>query len=110
MVADTRIQAYPFDNLFAVQPLAFSIAVELVEIGNAQRQIGVSEQFDRFRFGGVGKQGWDILLDRAFFQQISKTFGTRRAFTDDNTRRVQVVVQRTSFTQELRRENNIINP
>ena len=110
MVADTRIQAYPFDNLLAVQPLAFSIAVELVEIGNAQRQIGVSEQFDRFRFGGVGKQGWDILLDRAFFQQISKTFGTRRALTNDNTRWVQVVVQRTSFTQELRRENNIINP
>ncbi len=35
VVADTRIQAYPFDNLLAVQPLAFSIAVELVEIGNA---------------------------------------------------------------------------
>lgn len=79
MVADTRIRAYPFDNLLAVQPLAFSIAVELIEIGNAQRQIGVSEQFDRFRFGGVGKQGWDILLDRTFFQQISKTFGTRGA-------------------------------
>ena len=110
MVADTRIQAYPFDNLLAVQPLAFSIAVELVEIGNAQRQIGVSEQFDRFRFGRVGKQGWDILLDRAFFQQISKTFGTRRALTNDNARWVQVVVQRTAFTQELRRENNIINP
>ena len=59
MVADTRIRAYPSIICLLFSP-AFSIAVELIEIGNAQRQIGVSEQFDRFRFGGVGKQGWDI--------------------------------------------------
>lgn len=84
MVVDMWIQVYFFDNLFVVQFLVFSIVVEFVEIGNVQCQIGVSEQFDCFCFGGVGKQGWDILFDCVFFQQISKMFGMCRVFIDDN--------------------------
>jgi hypothetical protein len=43
VITDTRIEAHAFDDLFTVQTLALSIAVQFIKVSDAQRQIGVSE-------------------------------------------------------------------
>ena len=66
MVADTRVETNTFDNLTCIQTQTFCIAIQFVKVRHAHRQIGISEKFNRFCFSGVGKQGRDILLNRAF--------------------------------------------
>ena len=47
MTTDTRIKADTINDLLGVQPLAFCVGVQLIEVSHAQSQIGVSEQLDR---------------------------------------------------------------
>jgi hypothetical protein len=77
------------------------IGVQLVEVGDTHGQIGVGEQLDRLRFGGIGEQGVDVLLHRTLLQQSGESLGALGALADDDAGRVQIVVQRTSFAQEL---------
>lgn len=41
MVADARLQAHAVDDVAGVEAVDLAVGVELVEIGHAQRQIGV---------------------------------------------------------------------
>jgi hypothetical protein len=72
VIADSRVQANAFDNLLAVETLAFSIAIQLIEIGYPQSKIGISKQLDRLRFGRIGKQRRDILLNAPSFSRLAK--------------------------------------
>ncbi len=97
MRADTRIESDAFDDLLAVQPQALRIGIQLVEIGHPHCQIGIGKQLDRFGFGGIGEQHRDIQLDRPFQQQLGKGFGALGTFTNDNARRIEIIVQRAAF-------------
>ena len=44
--ADVRAQAHAADDLRGVEPAGGGVGVELVEVGHAQRQVGVGEEFD----------------------------------------------------------------
>ncbi|MNE82372.1 hypothetical protein D3C87_1870440 [compost metagenome] len=68
MIADARIQADPFDDLTGVQSQAFRIAIQLVEVRHAHRQIGVSEQFDRLGFCRIGEEHINVFLNSPFLQ------------------------------------------
>ncbi len=109
MITNTRIQTYTLNNLPGVQTKAFCITIQLVKVGHAQRQIGVGKQLDRLGFGGVSKQRRNVLLQSPFLQQRGKALSALRTLANHDTRRMQVVVQRATFTQELRREENIID-
>ena len=41
MAADARVKAYAVNDLLRVQTLALRVGIQLVKVGNAQRQIGV---------------------------------------------------------------------
>ena len=49
MRPDARIQTHALDDLLRIQPLALGVYIQLVEIGNPQRQIRVGEQLDGLR-------------------------------------------------------------
>ena len=46
MAADARVKTYAVNDLLRAQALALRVGIQLIEIGNAQRQIGVGEQLD----------------------------------------------------------------
>ena len=39
MAADARVKTYAVNDLLRVQPLALRVGIQLIEIGNAQRQM-----------------------------------------------------------------------
>ena len=51
MCSDTRIEADTLNNVLSVQPLHFSISIQLVEVGNTKRKVGVCKQLHSFCFG-----------------------------------------------------------
>ena len=113
MAADTRIKANAIDDLLGVQPLAFCVGIQSIEISHAQSQIGVSEQLDRLGLSEAHEQCVNVLLDCTFLEQTSKLMcGFHQTFivqvsTNDDTGRIQVIVKGFRFTQELRAEDNI---
>ena len=52
-VADARVERDALDDLPGVQPLGLGIGVKLVEVRDAQRQVGVREELDGLGFGGA---------------------------------------------------------
>ncbi len=69
MGTDARVEAYAVDDLSGVQALGLGIRIQLIEIGDAQRQISIGKKLYRFGFGEAHKQCVDILLERALLQQ-----------------------------------------
>ena len=125
MATNTRVEAYTADDLSGVQATGIGIRIELIEICHTQSQEGVGEQLDRLGFGGATDQFRNagctigvlaVMLFRcgSLCQQVRKGAGSfhsrgiihRRA--DDDTRRVQVVVQRMALTQELWGEDDLL--
>lgn len=92
MIANARVEADALDDLPGIQSMRGGVGVEFVEVSDTHRQVGIGEQLDRFGFGGICEQHLDVLLDRALLEQAGEGFGPRRAFADDDARRVQVVV------------------
>ena len=66
MAANTRIKANTIDDLLGVQPLAFCIGVQLVEISHAQSKICISEQLNSLCLGEAHEQSVDVLFDSTF--------------------------------------------
>ena len=76
-----RIHAYTVNDLLRVKTLGLYIGVELVEVADLHREIGVGEQFDRLCFCEVGNQRGDdlrllagtlFLIARAFEKEVGK--------------------------------------
>ncbi len=108
MGTDARVEAYAFDDLFAIETMSSGVSVEFVEVRDPHGEIGVGEEFDGFGFCGIGKEDGDGLFDGAFFEEASKDFGALGAFTNNDPGRMQVVVESTAFTQKFWRENEIL--
>ncbi|MNY38573.1 hypothetical protein D3C86_1732070 [compost metagenome] len=109
MIADTWVQTNTFDDLFGVQSQAFRVAVQLIEKGDTHRQIGIGEELDCLSFSRIGEQHIDIFLDRPLLQQRRKALRTFGTLTNNNTRRMKVVVKRLTFAQEFWGEDHVIN-
>ena len=114
MATDTRIKADTINNLLGVQPLAFCVGIQLIEVSHAQSQIGVSKQFNRLRLSESHKQSVDILLDSAFLQKFCKSVcrlyqtSILHIGANDNAARIQIVIQSLALTQKLWAEDNIV--
>ena len=106
MSANARIETDALDDLPGIEPARQRIAVEFVKEGDAHGEIGVGEQFDRLGFLGIGKQHRNIIFQRGLQQQIGELLRAFGSFADDNARRMEIVVQRLAFTQELGTEND----
>ena len=75
MAADARVKTYAVNDLLRVQALALRVGIQLIEIGNAQRQIGVGEQLDGLGLGKAHEEGINVLLDGPLLQQCRKFVG-----------------------------------
>ena len=108
MVSDAGIETDALDDVFAVQTMGGGVGIEFIEVRHAHGKVSICEQLDRLGLGGVGKQHRDILLDGALPEQVGKDCGALGALADDDARRMQVVVQCRAFTQEFRREDEVV--
>ena len=71
--ADARVQADAFDDRLRVEALHLGIGVQLVEVADAQGQIGVREELDGFGLGGAHQQHLRV-VQGGLFQQLRKLF------------------------------------
>ena len=53
MAADARLQAHAIDDVAGVEAADLAVGVELVEVGHAQRQVGVGEELDGLGLSGA---------------------------------------------------------
>ncbi len=58
---DARLQAHAVDDVAGVEAADLTVGVELVEIGHAQRQVGVGEQLHCLGLGGAQHELRDAL-------------------------------------------------
>ena len=113
MAADARVKTYAVNDLLRVQALALRVGIQLIEIGNAQRQIGVGEQLDGFGLGKAHEERINVLLDGTFLQQCRKFVGgcdkvrILRIGADDDAGRVEVVIQGLGLSQKFRAEQDV---
>ena len=127
MAADARLQADAVDDIAGVETADLAVGVELVEVGHAQRQVGVGEQLDGLGLGGaqhelrdalgtVGVHALQLGGVRPLGKQACEALGSRdglglvlgRAHHD--AAGVQVVVERLALAQELRAEEDLAVP
>ena len=124
MGSDARLQAHAVDDVAGVEAADLAVGVELVEVGHAQSQVGVSEELHGLGLGGAqhelgdadGAIGVDAVELRgvgALREQAGKALGSgdglgvvlRSAHHD--AARVQVVVERLALAQELGTEEDL---
>ena len=114
MAADARIQAHALDDLLGVQTLHLRIGVQLVEVADAQRQIGVGKELHSLRLGKAHEQRVNVRLQRALLQKLCKGVGGLHQAgilhirTHNDAAGIQVVIQRLAFPQEFRAEENVV--
>ena len=114
MSANARIKADTVDNLLSVQPLHLCIGIQFIEIADAQSQISISKQLNCFSLSESHEQRINVFLDCTFLKQLSKNMcslhqtGVFYIRANDDTARIQVVIQCLALTQELRAEDNVI--
>ena len=109
MRADARVEADAFDDILRVEALEFGVGVELVEVADAQGQVGVGEELHRFGLGAAHEEDGDVLLDGTGLQKLGEGFGGGFEFrlveADDDAARIEVVVEGLAFAEELRCED-----
>ena len=124
VAADARLQAHAVDDVAGVEASHLAVGIELVEVGHAQRQVGVGEQLHCLGLGGtehelrdadssVGVHALQLGGVRPLGKQACEALGSRdgvgvllrRAHHD--TRGMQVVVERLALAQELRAEEDL---
>ena len=98
--ADAGIEADAVDDVLRGETLRFRVGVEFIEEGDTEREIGVREEFHGLGFGETGEEGRDAGLDGTFLKERGEGVGgfcdarIILVCTDDNTARVQVIVER----------------
>ena len=113
MAADARVKAYAVNDLLRVQTLALRVGIQLVKVGNAQRQISVGKQLDSLGLGKAHEEGINVLLDSSLLQQCRKFVGgcdkvcILGVGADDDAGRVKVVIQGLGLPQKFRAEQDV---
>ena len=115
-VSDTRVQAHAPDDGGRVKTLHLRVGVELVEVAHTQGEVRVGEELDRLCLRKAHEKGLDVILYGSFLQEggelvrcTVQTLVPLRT-SDDDTARVQVVVQGLALPKELRREDDVPGP
>ena len=115
-VSDARIKAHAPDDGGGVQALHLRVGVELVEVAYTQGEVRVREQLHRLCLGQAHEKSLDVILYGSFLQEggelvrcTVQTLVPLRT-SDDDTARVQVVVQGLALPKELRREDDVPGP
>ena len=114
LVANTRVKADALDDLLSIQALHLSVGIQLIEVGDTQSKISIGKQLDSLGLGKAHNERVDVLLNRAFLQQPSKGVSCLHKTSilhigaDNDSARIEVVIQSLGFTQELRAEDDIV--
>ena len=114
MSADTRIETNTVNDLLGIQPLHLGISIQFVEVADTQSQVGVGKQFNSLSFGEAHEQSIDILLNSTLLQEFCKSVCSLyqtsiiHISTDNNPRRIKVIIQSFTLAQKLRAEDNIV--
>ena len=114
MIANAWIKAHAFDDLPRVQTLHLGVGVQLVEVTDPQRQIGVGKKLDCLCFGKAHDKSIYVFLDCTFLQQTSKSICSFHQTSilyigaDNNAARIQIVMQGFRLAQEFRAEDDIV--
>lgn len=66
IVADARVQTHALNDLPCIQPAAFGVGVQFVEVGHTQCKVAVGKQFDGLRFRKAHEQRRDVRIQRTF--------------------------------------------
>lgn len=102
-IADSGVVAHAFDNVGGLQALFFGIGVDFIEVGDADGEEGVGEEFDGLCFRRSCDEDRNVLADGAFLFQGCEffCFGAEGFFAfrdpDDDAGRVEVVVESFAF-------------
>ena len=115
MRPDTRIAAHPFDDCPGIEALHLGIGVQLIEIAHAKGKIGIGEQLDGLGFGASHKEDGRFVQGRLAQQlrECARCLGKTPlaallpVVADDYAARVEIVVKRLAFTQELGSEDDL---
>ena len=113
MCADAGVEADALDDLLGVKALHLGIGVQLVEEGDAERQICVCKQFDGLCLCEAHEEGLDIFLDGPLLQQMGEGVGrfhkavVLHIRTHDDAAGVEIVIQRFGLPQKLRAEDDV---
>ena len=113
MCADAGVKADALDDLLGVKALHLGIGVQLVEEGDAERQICVCKQFDGLCLCEAHEEGLDIFLDGPLLQQMGEGVGRLHKAvvlhirTHDDAAGVEIVIQRFGLPQKLRAEDDV---
>ena len=116
VITDARVEADAGNDLGSVEPLDFGVGVELVEVADAQRQVGVGEELGGLRFGEAHEDGGNVFFDRALLQERGEDLGFFQSLfvflviSDDDAARVEVVVEGFGFAQEFGAEEDVVSP
>ena len=123
VAADARLQADTIDDVAGVEAADLAVGVELVEVGHAQRQVGVGEQLNGLGLGGaqhelrdalgtVGVHAVELGGVGALREQPDEALCGRDGLgvvlqrTHHDAAGVQVVVERLALAQELGAEED----
>ena len=110
MCADSRVQTDTVYNGLGVKTFHLGVCVEFIEITYAEREVGVGEELYGLGFGRAHEQHRHVLLDGAFVNEVRE--GVRCflqavvAVTDNDSARIEIVVQCLGFSQEFRCEED----
>lgn len=107
-IADARVEADPFDDLRRIQAAHFRIGIKLIEVGHAEREIGVRKELDRFRFGGAGEEHGNVFLNGPFGEEVREGAGALGVLAHNDAGGVEVVVERLPLAEKFRREDEIV--
>lgn len=124
VAADARLQAHAVDDVAGVEASHLAVGVELVEVGHAQRQVGVGEELDGLGLGGaqhelrdahgaVGVHALQLGGVGALREQAGELLGGRHGLgvvlgrANHDAAGVQVVVERLALAKELRAEEDL---
>lgn len=112
MAADTRIHAYPLNDLLRVQAFDLRVGVQLVEVTDAYGQVSISEEFYRLGLRRMGDQRLDIIILCALGKQVGehlRLFLLMVVGAHHDTARMEVVIKSLALAQELWREDDIVD-
>ena len=119
MGADAGVEAHALDDGACVEALHLGVGVQLVEVADAQGQVGVGEEFDGLGLRRPHEQDLRVVergpaqqrgkLSGRFFASLRMTTTSLRMTTisvvaHDDAGGVEVVVEGLALAEELRRE------
>ena len=74
-VADAGVKTHTVDDLLGVEAFHLGVGVKLVEVADAQGEVGIGEKFHGLGFGGTHEEGVDVGFERALLKEGGKGAG-----------------------------------